>query len=155
MPARMRVFYKGEQFTEGEFVVVNGKDIGYIAGVDKEKNGNEIAYVHVHQTRTDWMPQLCNPWMDYHQWYMTKYSSKNGDVIEKANVLDYRLPSEPVKYVKKKPNSDFLLDGWVICIVLMIASLILKPVGAWPIAILIVWLIIRQNEIDRINGKRK
>lgn len=155
MPARCRVFYQGEQFTEGEFVVVNGKDIGYIGGVDKEKDGSETAWVHVYTTRTDWMPQMRKPWgLTYREWYMTKYSSKNGDVIEKANVLDYRLPSEPAQYGLYKPK-DFLLDGWVICIILMIATLVLKPLGAWQIAILITWLIIRDNEIKRANGIKK
>ena len=156
MPARCRVFYQGEEFIEGEFVVVNGKDMGYIGGVDKEKDGSETAYIMECTQCTDWMPQLCNPWgfSGYRQWYMTKYSSKNGDKIIKANVLDYKPQSEPVQHVKHKPM-NFLLDGWVICIVLMIATLILKPFGAWQIAILTVWLIIRHNEIERCNEKRK
>lgn len=157
MPGRCKLTYNGTEFIEGEFVLINKEIIGYIGGVDKDKDGNEIAFVMEikDENRTDWMPQMCNPWgYGYREWYMQRFSTNNGDVIEKANVMDYRLSSEPVVYMQDKPY-DFLIDGWVICVILMVASLILKPVGVWSIMILITWLIIRKNEIDRCNGKRK
>lgn len=154
MQGRLNFKYRGQEFIEGEFVLVNGKDVGYIGGVDKEKDGSETAYVSVYDTIEDWSPQYCNPWQyGYRLWYMTKFSSKKGDVIEKANINDYKPQPEPVKYGKLKPNSNWLLDGWVICIILMIVTLVLKPFGLWQLMILGTWLIIRKNEIDRINKK--
>ena len=76
MIVRCKVFYKGEEFIEGEFVLINKEIIGYIGGVDIEKDGSETAYVMEITQRTDWMPQLCKPWgfSGYRQGYMTKYS---------------------------------------------------------------------------------
>ena len=154
MQGRLDFKYNGVEYVDGEFVLVNKEIIGYLGGVDKNKDGDEIAFVMECINRTDWMPQYCNPWRgNYHKWYMKEFSTKNGDIIEKADVMEYRLPSKTVSNGVYKPYK-FLVDGWVICIILMIATLILKPLGAWQIMILITWLIIRKNEIDRCNGKR-
>jgi hypothetical protein len=78
------------------------------------------------------------------------FSDKDGDTIEKAKAEDYKEQEESVVYVKYKPR-EYLMDGWTITIILMILSLALKPVGAWPIMILITWLILRHAEIERCN----
>ena len=155
MFGRLNFKYNGEEFIEGEFVLVNKEIIGYIGGVDQKENGDEIAFIMECQQCAEWMQQYCNPWQgNYHQWYMKQFSKNNGDIIEKANVMQYKMQSKQNLSGVYKPYS-FLIDGWVICIMLMVASLVLKPLGAWQTMILITWLIIRKNEIDRCNGKRK
>ena len=106
MLGRLDFKYNGVDFVEGEFVLVNKEIIGYLGGVDKKRDGNEIAFVMECTQRTDWMPQYCNTWQEgYHQWYMKEFSTKNGDIIEKADVMKYRLPSKQVSNGVYKPYS--------------------------------------------------
>lgn len=148
MDERKRFEYQGKEFEEDELVLVNGTELMYF--ITAWTCGDDAYFLAYYVEYSN------NPVMQYRQaddycdYAMRTFSKKDGDTIEKARAEEHQIIEEPVVYAEYKPY-DYLIDGWVITIILMFFSLALKPVGAWPIAILVFWLILRRVEINRCN----
>lgn len=148
---RKKYTYDGETFEQGELVLVNGKELMYCRNVDKWMGGDVMytiyapRYKYIHR----YEPQGDNL---YAQYFMK--STKDGDKIEHVydpSPYNADLPPE----VEEPIINGYLIDGWVICIILMIVTLIFKPVGLWSLTVLCVWLKLRHDEIERIKSMKK
>ena len=149
--ARETYIYDGERFEEGELVLVNGEELMYCRFVSSWMGGEAMWAIFAPRykliPRSE--PKGENPYAPY---FMR--CTVNGDKIEHVydptpyNVNWQPEPEPPI-------TNGYLVDGWVICIILMCLTLIFKPVGVWPLIVLCVWLKLRHDEIKRIKNMRK
>lgn len=148
---RKTFIYDGEVFEEGELVLVNGKELMYCKGgiTWGEKDAVHVIYAPRHKEVCRYQPEGDDMFS-----YTYIRSVANGDKIEHVyNPAPYNAEL-PIK--KEEPITNaYLVDGWIICIALMIATLILKPTGLWSLSVLGVWLKLRHDEIEKIKRSKK
>ena len=148
---RKKFIYDGEVFEEGELVLVNGKELMYCRRGDIwcGKDAMHVVYAPQDKPVFRYESQVDNV---NAIWFMR--SIHDGDKIE--HVYDTTPYNERFINQQNEPIiTEYLIDGWVVCIILMIATLIFKPVGVWSLMILCIWLKLRHNEIERIKNIRK
>lgn len=148
---RKKYIYGGETFEEGELILVNGKELMYCRYVDSWLGGDAMYAifaprykpVHRYEPRGD---------SSYVTYFMR--CTVNGDKIE--HVYDpefYNMDLPPNK--EESITNGYLVDGWIICVILMAVTSIFKPVGLWSLSVLCIWLKLRHEEIERIKNIRK
>lgn len=148
---RETYIYDGERFEEGELVLVNGEELMYCRFVSSWMGGDAMWTIFAPRFKLihRYEPKGENPNATH---FMR--STANGDKIEHVydpSPYNVNWQPEPEPLI----TNGYLIDGWIICIILMIATLIFKPVGAWTLLVLGVWLKLRREEIQRIKDMKK
>ena len=148
---RKKYIYDGTTFEEGELVLVNGKELMYCRFVDRWMGGDCMFVVYapryktVHRYEPKGDNYLASP--------IIKCTAK-GDKIEHVhNPEPYNKDLQPDE--KESITNGYLVDGWIICIILMVVTLMFKPVGAWSLSVLGIWLMLQHEEIERIKSMKK
>lgn len=143
--------YNGEKFEEGELVLVNGKELMYCRFVDSWMDGDAMFVVYAPRYKPVYRYE---PKGDNYLILPVMRCTINGDKIE--HVYDPDLYNKDLPPVEEESIiNGYLIDGWIICIILMVATLIFKPVGLWSLLVLGVWLTLRHEEIERIKSIKK
>ena len=148
---RKTYIYDGETFEEGELVLVNGEELMYCKYADKWGDWDVMytifapRYKKVHRYE---------PYGDNLYATIFMRCTSNGDKIEHVydpEPYNATLPPKQDEFV----TNGYLIDGWIICIVLMVITLIFKPIGLWSLLVLCMWLYLKNEEIKRIKNMKK
>ena len=147
---RRTFLYDGEKFEERELVLINGKELMYCRFVDSwmGKDAMYAVFAPRYKQVYRYEPVGENVYATYHM-----RAVHNGDKIE--HVYDPEPYNEHLIKRDEPITNGYLIDGWIICIILMFVTMMFKPVGAWSLTILGVWLMLRHEERERIKSMKK
>lgn len=148
---REKFIYDGQCFEEGELVLVNGEELMYCRFVTNWMGGEGMWLIFAPRYK---LIHRYEPYGENPNMPLVMRSTTNGDKIEHIydpTPYNVNWQQEPELLV----TNGYLVDGWVICIMLMVATLMFKPVGVWSLLVLGAWLKLRREEIKRIKNMKQ
>lgn len=143
---REKFFYGTDAFEKGELVLVNSKELMYCRQSTDWMGKDAMLLIYAPRYKAVYRYE---PKDDQNQAAICMRSVYNGDKIE--HVYDPAPYNSHLVYVEDPVTNGYIKDGWLICIILMVVTLIFKPVGIWSLCVLGIWLYLRHEEIERIK----